>query len=50
MTKLKTKVDKKTIIILIAVLVVCLIVGISVGKYLFKITHPNIEMLVNMMY
>ena len=50
MAKSKNKIDKKTIFILAAVLVVCLIIGISVGKYLFKITHPNIEMLVNMMY
>ena len=41
------KISKKTIIILTAVLVFSLVVGISVGKYLFQMTHPDINMLTN---
>lgn len=41
------KVDKKTIILIVVVLVVCIVVGFSVGKYLFQLTHPDIELLSN---
>ena len=47
MVNLKKKVDKKTIILIAAVLIVCVVIGFSVGKYLFQLTHPDIELLSN---
>lgn len=41
------KVDRKTIILIVVVLVLCLVVGISIGKYLFELTHPDINLLSN---
>lgn len=38
----------KTIILIVAILLVCIVVGFTVGKYLFELTHPDIDLLVNM--
>lgn len=43
----KEKTSTKTIILIVAVLVICLVVGISVGRYLFELTHPEIQLLTN---
>ena len=40
----KEKISTKTIILIIVVLIVCLVIGISVGKYLFELSHPNIKL------
>lgn len=44
------KLNKKTIILIVCVLIFCLVVGISVGRYLFKVTHPNVNMTSNCTY
>lgn len=45
MVKKKNKPNKKTIILIIGVLALCLVVGFTVGKYLFELTHPEIDLL-----
>ena len=44
--KKSKKVSTKTIIFITVVLVLCTIIGFSIGKYLFELTHPNIDLLV----
>ena len=44
------KISKKTIILITVLLIVCSIVGISIGKYLFELTHPNIDLFKNLIY
>ena len=45
--KKKEKVSTKTIILIVVALVFALIVGISIGKYLFELAHPEINLLSN---
>lgn len=43
--KEKEKTNTKTILLIVGLLIVCLIVGFTIGKYLFELTHPDIELL-----
>jgi len=44
------KINNKTIILISVILILCTVIGISIGKYLFEMTHPNIDLFVKMFY
>lgn len=43
----KNKVNPKTIILIVAVLIFAILVGFFIGKYLFELAHPEINLLSN---
>jgi len=44
------KINNKTIILISVILILCTVIGISIGKYLFEMTHPNIDLIVKIFY